>query len=140
MEEMMMYSVSQISLMSGLPASTIRFYEKEGIIPNVNRNTSGRRQYSDEDLLLLELVVCLKDTGMMIEEIKKYTHLIVQGNETIGQRREILLAHKKNVEQQLMRMRENLKQLNQKIAVYDGLVTAEKNLDTLRKLSFNSLT
>ncbi|AHV97414.1 MerR family transcriptional regulator [Paenibacillus sabinae] len=135
-----MYSVSQISLMSGLPASTIRFYEKEGIIPNVNRNTSGRRQYSDEDLLLLELVVCLKDTGMMIEEIKKYTHLIVQGNETIGQRREILLAHKKNVEQQLMRMRENLKQLNQKIAVYDGLVTAEKNLDTLRKLSFNSLT
>ncbi|WP_235949717.1 MerR family transcriptional regulator [Paenibacillus apii] len=136
----MMYSVSQTSLMSGLPASTIRFYEKEGIIPNVNRNTSGRRQYSDEDLLLLELVVCLKDTGMMIEEIKKYTHLIVQGNETIGQRREILLAHKKNVEQQLMRMRENLKQLNQKIAVYDGLVTAEKNLDTLRKLSFNSLT
>ncbi|NGM84142.1 MerR family transcriptional regulator [Paenibacillus sp. 7124] len=135
-----MYSVSQTSLMSGLPASTIRFYEKEGIIPNVNRNTSGRRQYSDEDLLLLELVVCLKDTGMMIEEIKKYTHLIVQGNETIGQRREILLAHKKNVEQQLMRMRENLKQLNQKIAVYDGLVTAEKNLDTLRKLSFNSLT
>ncbi|SEP21199.1 DNA-binding transcriptional regulator, MerR family [Paenibacillus sophorae] len=133
---MMMYSVSQISQMSGLPASTIRFYEKEGIIPNVNRNTSGRRQYSDEDLLLLELVICLKDTGMMIEEIKQYTHLIVQGNETIGLRREILLAHKKNVEQQLMRIRENLEQLNQKIAVYDGLVTVEKNLDKLKKLSF----
>ncbi|QWU18541.1 MerR family transcriptional regulator [Paenibacillus sophorae] len=131
-----MYSVSQISQMSGLPASTIRFYEKEGIIPNVNRNTSGRRQYSDEDLLLLELVICLKDTGMMIEEIKQYTHLIVQGNETIGLRREILLAHKKNVEQQLMRIRENLEQLNQKIAVYDGLVTVEKNLDKLKKLSF----
>ncbi|WP_051459306.1 MerR family transcriptional regulator [Paenibacillus zanthoxyli] len=133
---MMMYSVSQISQMSGLPASTIRFYEKEGIIPNANRNTSGRRQYSDEDLLLLELVICLKDTGMRVDEIKKYTHLIVQGNETIGQRREILLAHKKNVEQQLMRIRENLEQLNQKIAVYDGLVTAEKNLDKLKNLSF----
>ncbi|AJY75546.1 MerR family transcriptional regulator [Paenibacillus beijingensis] len=131
-----MYSVSQISQMSGLPASTLRFYEKEGIIPNINRNTSGRRQYSDEDLLLLELVICLKDTGMMIEEIKQYTHLIVQGNETIGQRRGILQAHKKNVEQQMMQMKKYVEQLNQKIAVYDGLVLTEKNLDKLKNLSF----
>jgi DNA-binding transcriptional MerR regulator len=131
-----MYSVSQISQMSGLSASTLRFYEKEGIIPNITRNTSGRRQYSDEDLLLLELVICLKDTGMMIEEIKQYTHLIVQGNETIGQRRGILHAHKKNVEQQMMQMKKHLEQLNQKIAVYDGLVLAEKNLDKLKNISF----
>jgi DNA-binding transcriptional MerR regulator len=131
-----MYSVSQISQMSGLSASTLRFYEKEGIIPNITRNTSGRRQYSDEDLLLLELVICLKDTGMMIEEIKQYTHLIVQGNETIGQRRGILQAHKKNVEQQMMQMKKHLEQLNQKIAVYDGLVLAEKNLDKLKNISF----
>lgn len=131
-----MYSVSQISEMIELPTSTLRFYEKKGIIPNINRDASGRRQYTDDDLLLLNLVICLKDTGMTMEDIKKYTNLIIEGTATLEQRRELLLAHKEIVEKQMIQTMTYLKQLEQKIELYNNLIKDKKNIDKLPKKFF----
>lgn len=134
-----MYSVSQISEMIELPTSTLRFYEKKGIIPNINRDASGRRQYTDDDLLLLNLVICLKDTGMTMEDIKKYTNLIIEGTATLEQRRELLLAHKEIVEKQMIQTMTYLKQLEQKIELYNNLIKDKKISINFPKNSFRTL-
>ncbi|MDI4647118.1 MerR family transcriptional regulator [Cohnella hashimotonis] len=122
-----MYSINEIVKITGIPASTLRYYEQEGILPDVNRNTNGRRMYNDKILEWLELVVALKDTGMSIEEIKAYTNLIQQGDETLDIRREFLLEHKSNVEKSLAKTQYHLEKIIRKITVYDVLMHKKKN-------------
>ena len=73
-----MYSIGQVAEMFGLPISTLRYYEKRGIIGPLARRT-GVRVFSEEDLKLLQIVQCLKKTGMPIEEIRQFAELIRQG-------------------------------------------------------------
>lgn len=122
-----LYSINEIVKITGIPASTLRYYEQEGILPDVNRNTNGRRMYNDKILEWLELVVALKDTGMSIEEIKAYTNLIQQGDETLDIRREFLLEHKSNVEKSLAKTQYHLEKIIRKITVYDVLMHKKKN-------------
>ncbi|WP_138753563.1 MerR family transcriptional regulator [Paenibacillus sinopodophylli] len=118
----MKYSISEIEEITGLTASTLRYYEQEGILPNVNRNSRGRREYTDEVLNWLELVVALKDTGMSIEEIKDYTTLIRQGDETLNARRNFLSEHKVKVEKRVAQTQFHLEKIIRKIAIYDILM------------------
>jgi len=127
-----MYSINEVVKITGIPASTLRYYEQVGILPDVKRNINGRREYNDKVLEWLELVVALKDTGMSIEEIKSYTELILQGDETLEARRSFLTEHKKNVETALAKKQYHLEKIIRKIAVYDVLMHKKKeNFDVL---------
>ncbi|MBM6382993.1 MAG: MerR family transcriptional regulator [Paenibacillus sp.] len=117
-----MYSINELVKITGIPASTLRYYEQVGILPEVKRNMNGRREYNDKVLEWLELVVALKDTGMSIEEIKSYTDLILQGDETLDIRRDFLTKHKKSVEIALAKKQYHLEKIIRKIAVYDVLL------------------
>lgn len=117
-----MYSINELVKITGIPASTLRYYEQVGILPEVKRNMNGRREYNDKVLEWLELVVALKDTGMSIEEIKSYTELILQGDDTLDVRRDFLAEHKKNVEIALAKKQYHLEKIIRKIAVYDVLL------------------
>lgn len=117
-----MYSISEIEKISGIRASTLRYYEQEGILPNIQRNASGRREYTEEVLEWLELVVALKDTGMSIEDIKAYTELILQGDVSLDARKSFLLAHKVKVECSVTQTQFHLDKINRKIALYDVLM------------------
>jgi DNA-binding transcriptional MerR regulator len=117
-----MYSINEIVKVTGIPASTLRYYEQEGILPEVTRNINGRREYNEKALEWLELVVALKDTGMSIEEIKTYTKLILQGKETLVARRKFLSVHKNNVEKSLAKTQYHLEKVIRKIALYDVLL------------------
>lgn len=117
-----MYSIREVQLKSGLPASTLRYYEKEGILPEVGRDEGGRRVYTEKQIDWLRFVVAMKDTGMTIEEIKVYLELNVKGEETIQERRELLVAHKKKVEEHMAQTQNNLEKIIQKIAFYDHVV------------------
>ncbi|KWX86312.1 MerR family transcriptional regulator [Paenibacillus riograndensis] len=117
-----MYSISEIEKITGLPASTLRYYEQEGILPSVNRNARGRREYTEEVLEWLELVVALKDTGMSIEEIKAYTELILHGDETLNARKDFLSQHKMKVEKSVAQTQFHLEKIIRKIAIYDVLM------------------
>ncbi len=117
-----MYSINELVKITGIPASTLRYYEQVGILPEVKRNVNGRREYNEKVLEWLELVVALKDTGMTIEEIKSYTELILQGDDTLDVRRDFLTEHKKNVEISLAKKQYHLEKIIRKIAVYDVLL------------------
>ncbi|MFD1134424.1 MerR family transcriptional regulator [Paenibacillus urinalis] len=121
-----MYSINEIVKITGIPASTLRYYEQVGILPEVKRNINGRREYNEKILEWLELVMALKDTGMSIEEIKSYTELILQGDETLDIRRRFLTDHKKNVELALAKKQYHLEKIIRKIAVYDVLLHKKK--------------
>ncbi|MEK3852209.1 MULTISPECIES: MerR family transcriptional regulator [Paenibacillus] len=122
-----MYSIKEVQIKSGLPASTLRYYEKEGILPDVGRDEGGRRVYTEKQIDWIRFLMAMKDTGMTIEEIKAYLELNVKGEATIQERRDFLVAHKKKVEAHVAQTQHNLEKIIQKIAFYDHVVMG-KNL------------
>jgi DNA-binding transcriptional MerR regulator len=126
-----MYTIKEVENKYGLPASTLRFYEKEGILPKIRRTDGGRRQYSEEELDWLQLVIALKDTGMSMDEIKRYVELVKQGDSTLEQRRSFLLSHKKTVEKKMNQTLSHLEKINRKMAIYDVMVRGKNEKDFL---------
>ena len=77
----MSYIIFEAAEKTGLPPSTIRFYDKEGLLPNIKRK-NGIRVFEDMDLRLMGLLICLKNTGMPIQRIREYLELTSKGDET----------------------------------------------------------
>lgn len=114
----MEYTIKQVSAITQLPPHTLRYYEKEGLLTHVSRSTGGSRRFSESDLEALELICCLKSTGMSIKQIKAFVDLSAQGGHTLKQRCEILKAHKKAVEQEIKKMEAHLEKVNFKIECF----------------------
>ncbi len=112
------YSIKQVSEKTNLKAHVLRYYEREGLLPNVSRSESGIRRYSQEDLEWLGLICCLKNTGMSIKQIREFVALSTQGNETLKQRCDMLIEHKKTVESQIEEMHNHLKKVTHKIQYF----------------------
>lgn len=117
-----MYTINEVKKMFNISSSTLRFYENEGILPKINRDNNGRRVYNESQLEWLHLLIALKDTGMALEQIKGYLQMAYQGDETLDERRQILLDHKHRVEQKLALTLNHLEKINKKIILYDVLV------------------
>ncbi|RVT56175.1 MerR family transcriptional regulator [Niallia taxi] len=126
-----MYSIKEVESMYGLPSSTLRYYEKEGILPKIHRDNGGRRKYTEEELEWLQLVIALRDTGMSMEEIKRYVDLVKQGDKTLEVRRSILLTHKESVEKKMDQTLKHLEKINRKMAIYDVMVRGKNPKDFL---------
>lgn len=122
-----MYTISEMQSKLNINASTLRYYEKEGILPEIERNDSGRRVYREEHVLLIKFLLCLKETGMSIEDLKAYMNLGYHVETMLEDRRDILIQHKKSVEHQITQIQSNLERINQKIGFYDDLIS-KKNL------------
>ena len=116
----MIYKIKDISKILGLSIYTIRFYDKEGLLPFVSRNSTGNRQFSDSDLNVIKLICCLKNSGMPVKEIRKYIDLAMQGVETSKQRKEIMIDHRKDVIKQMDNLKKSLNIIDLKIALYDS--------------------
>lgn len=114
----MEYSIHQVSEKMQLRPTVLRFYEKEGLLPSVRRSRSGIRRYDSEDLEWIGLIVCLKNTGMSIKQIKEFVDLSAQGDGTLKERCEMLHEHKKNVEAQIEEMHRHLEKVACKIDCY----------------------
>lgn len=115
----MSYTISQVAEKFDLTAHTIRYYDKEGLLPFVDRSKSGIREFSDSDLEWLKLICCLKNTGMPLKQIKQYIEWCLQGDETLEIRRQLFLDHRKEVLKQMADLRENLKIIDFKLEIYD---------------------
>lgn len=126
-----MYSIRDIEKITGLTASTLRYYEKEGILPTIERDNINRRRYSDDELEWIKLVIALRDTGMSMEMIKEYIQLLYNGDDTLNKRRELLLEHKKKVEKEISLTLAHLEKINRKIAIYELLVSGKTKDDIL---------
>lgn len=114
-----MYTINEVAEICNISPYTLRFYDKEGLLPFVSRNRSGNRQFSDTDLNVIKLICCLKNTGMQIKDIKKYVDLVMQGAETSAQRKQIMIEHRKMVLNQIEDLKKNLNIIELKIALYD---------------------
>lgn len=113
-----MYTIGQVSKMFGLPISTLRYYDKEGLFPNMQR-ASGIRQFSDDQIESLRVIDCLKQSGLEIKDIKKFMEWSTQGKQTYRKRKELFEKQKKVVEDELISLEKTLAMLKYKCWYYD---------------------
>ncbi|GKU27308.1 MerR family transcriptional regulator [Clostridium folliculivorans] len=116
------YSIKEVSEKLNISQYTLRYYEKEGLIPYLQRNYSGRRVYSDNDLIWIQLIGCMRATGMSIAYIKNYVELTVQGKGTLLKRREIILEQKEIIEAEIRKYSDLLAVVNIKLQCYYQLI------------------
>ncbi|MCA9952613.1 MAG: MerR family transcriptional regulator [Anaerolineales bacterium] len=114
--------ISEVSEQSGMSADTLRYYERIGLIPPVNRNGSGIRDYNDMDMKRVEFIRCMRNAGLSIEVLSEYVELVQQGDETIEARQEILKEQRKQLAAKIEEMQETLDLLDYKIDVYENAV------------------
>jgi DNA-binding transcriptional MerR regulator len=115
----MSYTMKEVSQKFNLSPHTLRYYEKEGLLPSIQRQANGRRLYSDTDLEWIQIVCCMRATGMSIAYIKKYINLCLLGENTIPERREIILCQKEIIENHIKEYKGLLKVVNKKLKHYD---------------------
>lgn len=111
-------SISEASDKFNIPESTLRFYEKKGLLPLIERDKAGRRLFSEDQMALLETVICLKNTHMPISDIKQYMDWIVEGDNTTQLRLEMMKNHKQAVLAEISLMTESIKGIDVKITRY----------------------
>ena len=119
----MRYSIGQVAQKMGLTAHTLRYYDKEGLLPFVKKNSSGLRMFSDEDIDWLVVIECLKGTGMQLRDIKQYIDWCQEGDATIGRRLEMFKRQKAKLEEQLRQLQQYMEKINYKIAYYTEAAT-----------------
>ncbi len=85
--------ISEAAAICGLSADTIRYYEKSGMLPDINRNIAGHRRFSKPNLEWLTLLYWLRETGMAMKQMRRFTRLAKAGHETVPERRQILMEH-----------------------------------------------
>jgi DNA-binding transcriptional MerR regulator len=110
--------ISEASDKFNIPESTLRYYEKKGLLPLIERDKAGRRIFSEDQMALLETVICLKNTHMPVSDIKHYIDWIVEGDNTIELRLEMMKNHKQAVLAEISLMTESLKGIDVKITRY----------------------
>lgn len=115
----MFYSVGEMAKKMGVAASTLRYYDKEGLLPFVERSSGGIRMFRDEDFEWLSLIECLKRTGMPIKEIKTFIEWCLAGDDTIEQRLEQMKKQKAVIEAKIAEMQNTLDALNYKVWYYE---------------------
>lgn len=103
-----MYSIGEVSEMFDLPVSTLRYYDKEGLFPDMMR-VSGIRKFSDRELETLRVIECLKKSGMEIKDIRQFIEWCAMGKETYPQRRAMFQRQRQNIEAEIERMNQAMK-------------------------------
>lgn len=117
------YTIEQAAERMGLTKHTLRYYEREGLLPPVAKGVNGHRRYSEEDLGWLKFLQLLRATGMPIREMKDFMALTWAGNHTIPDRVEVLTRYRAELVKRMAEDREHLAFLNRKIDTYASMLT-----------------
>ncbi|MGN1318554.1 MAG: MerR family transcriptional regulator [Lachnospirales bacterium] len=114
----MLYTVGEMAKLLDVAPSTLRYYDKEGLLPFVERSHSGIRMFKDTDYEWLQIINCLKKTGMPLKDIKDFIYMAMAGDETIDERLELFKKQKAVIESQIAELQETLDTLNFKCWYY----------------------
>lgn len=117
-----MYSIGQVSEIFQLPISTIRYYDKEGLLPNLKRANSGVRQFDEDAIEAIRVIECLKKAGTPIKDIKKFMVWCEQGPSTYEKRLKLFEDQKKNVEKEIKELEDTLNMISFKCWYYQEAV------------------
>ena len=122
-------TIAEVSKKYDLSHDTLRYYERIGLIPAVNRTKSGIRDYNDEDCRWIEFIKCMRAAGLPIEVLIEYVSLFQRGYETIDARKELLKEQRALLAQKMEDMRKTLERLDYKIERYEsGIIAKEYQL------------
>ena len=120
---MEMYSIGEISRETGLSIDTLRYYERIDLIVDIERNGSGHRCYTNEDLDWLQLLVCLRGTGMPIADMIRFAKLVRAGEISVGDRLNLLSTHRNNVLLKIAQMQKKIEIIDKKIDFYTSIAS-----------------
>lgn len=133
-----MYTIGQVSKMFDLSISTLRYYDKEGLLPFVERSNSGIRMFSDKDYEWLKIIECLKKSGLSIKEIRSYIDMTKRGDDSLEERLQLFEERKKDVERQMKELQETLDLLKYKCWYYE-MAIQDQSEERVRSLSAEEL-
>lgn len=121
-------TISEVSKKVNLSADTLRYYERIGLIPEINRSKSGIRNYTERDLNRIEFVKCFRNSGVSIETLIEYMKLLKKGDSTIEDRKQLLISQREVIQKRLDEIQNAFERLNFKIYNYEKfLIEREKN-------------
>lgn len=131
-------SIAEASRLYGISADTLRYYERIGLIPHVPRNKSGIRDYDEESCRWIELMVCMRKSGVQIEALIEYVALFERGDETIDARKQLLIEQREKLNEKMKDMQISIERLDYKIHRYEsGLMKAELRIQELQNKDSN---
>lgn len=107
----MNYTVGQMAKRLGVAPSTLRYYDKEGLLPFAERTKGGIRTFREEDFEWLQVIKCLKKTGMSIADIRIFIEMAIEGDTTVDKRLSLIRKQKEEVEKSINGLKEMLKML-----------------------------
>lgn len=129
------YSIGLVAKKTGLSTHTLRYYQKEGLLPFVRKNSAGLRVFTENDLQWIGMIECLKDTGMTLKGIRQYIGWSLEGDATLKKRLDMFQKQEKKLQEQSRQLQTNLKKIRYKIKLYQEAVRlgsldeASKNTD-----------
>lgn len=115
----MSFSIKEASERLELPPHTIRYYEKEGLLPFIQRDQYGNRLFEQKDLDWINLMTCFRATGMTVAALKRIVDLAIMGDETIPERKAILENHKLELQRRQLELDRAFEAVNQKLSIYN---------------------
>ena len=116
-----MYSIGQVSAMTNLPISTLRYYDKEGFFPNLEKQ-SGIRRFSQAELDAIRMIECLKRSGLEIKDIRQFFEWVEEGPSTYPNRKAMFEARKKAVKEEMKQLEKTLDMLKFKCWYYEQAI------------------
>ncbi len=129
-------TIAEVSKKYELSQDTLRYYERIGLLPSVNRTKSKIRFYTDEDCKWIEFIKCMRSAGLTIEVLTEYVELFRQGDKTIKARKDLLIEQREQLKKRMKDMKETLKRLDYKIAQYEKVVVEKEKKLKRTKLQF----
>ncbi|MGO4183446.1 MerR family transcriptional regulator [Paenibacillus sp. MCAF9] len=114
------YTMKEISKKMGITPYTLRFYEKEGVLPIADRDANGVRMFNEHYIDCIETVQALRSTGLPLAEIKQYVELYKMGDSTLQQRKKLLVLQRSKVEDQITLLLKTMEKINYKLALIDA--------------------
>ena len=130
----MIYTVGEMAKTLGVPASTLRYYDKEGLLPFVKRSSGGIRMFEEKDYEWLKVISCLKKAGMSLKDIREYIQLAMEGDSTIDQRLDLFLNQRKVLLEQMAELQQTLDTLDYKCWYYEN-ARADGNEERVKTLT-----
>lgn len=134
----MLYTVGETAKILNIAPSALRYYDKEGLLPFVERSSGGIRVFKEEDFNWLFIIECLKKSGLSIKDIKKYIDMSLKGDETIDERLEMFKKQRERVLQQMQELQNTLDTIEYKCWFYES---AKKlgSVDAVKQIPYDEI-
>ena len=120
----MYHSIGEVAHTTGIPISTLRYYDREGLFPNMERSSGGIRVFSDAEIEAIRIIECLKASGLSIKEIRQFLNWCLEGDASLQKRRDLFYERLEAVQKQIADLQKTMNTIKFKCWYYDTALAA----------------